>query len=207
MPPRPGPISAALPTATITTRPPGADLDTGGSAGMARCRTALVGIVALVAAACSAAPEAQPPPPEPHEITAALTEAMTVLEPDQVTMLRTGDRRRRIEYRRGAFASASAEHCSYEMNPCRALDDDAAADIDRIAAALDVGRTDFAGVDRVIYSSDGAVMQAEFHYYYLFGSEVFIYEPGYHLPPDEPGRERVYTAIDQNWYLATVDWL
>lgn len=166
--------------------------------------TPLIGFVLLLATACSDTRQSQPPPPEPHEIAAALTEAMTVLEPEQVTMLRNGDTCRRIEYRRGAFASASAEHCSYGMNPFQPLDDTATADIEHIARALDVGRTDFAGVD-VIYATDGTPTRAGFIYNYFMGQEVFVYEPGYRLPPDQPG-EQTHTAISHDWYLTSVNW-
>jgi hypothetical protein len=159
----------------------------------------------LLVAACSDTSQAQPPPPEPHDIAAALTDAMTALEPEQVTMLRTSDSCRRIEYRRGAFASASPEHCSYGMDPFHPLDDTAAADIERLANALDVGRTDFAGVDNVTYAADGTPTRAEFIYNYFLGQEVFVYAPGYRLPPDQPG-ERTHTALTQDWYLTSVNW-
>ena len=170
-------------------------------------KAVLVAAAVVLAARCWPTSDggAQPPPPEADEIAAALADAMVVLETDQVTRLLSTSSCQRIEYRRGAFASAWAERCSHGMSPFRPLDGNATADIERITGAFDVGRADFWGIDRVEFSPDGKLLRAEFKFAFFLGGEVFVYEPGYRLPPDQSG-QRWHAAIDQDWYQYRVDW-
>lgn len=164
-------------------------------------------VVCLGFAACSTSDEAETSPPGPGQVAALLTDRVAVVEADRVTVVRSPDNCQLLEYRGGTFANRSADWCVERLSaPWIAFDQEAKQDLERLVAALNVGRADFSGIDGVAYSDNGLLQRAEFEFSYDFGTEVFVYEPGYVLPVDDPQETR-YHAIDRDWYWVEVDWL
>ncbi|NNC91168.1 MAG: hypothetical protein HKN80_01615 [Acidimicrobiia bacterium] len=176
------------------------------SGAMRRLSRFLAVVVALAMPAACAGDDGAGGEPTPAQVAARLGQAVEAMERQQLSALVNRDNCRLIEYRGGTFSSHRSEWCiDYASSEPDPFTGTATDDFTSLTAALDVGRATFAALSDVAYSAEGKLNRATFTYFYSFGSELLVFDPGYRLPLDEPG-ERRHEAVDEDWYLVTVDW-
>lgn len=142
----------------------------------------------------------------PVEIATSLEEGFELMELLEVLVLVNREDCRLFEYRRGTFSPHSAEWClDYSGADPEPFTERATDEFDQLVASLDVGRARFSDLIDVEYSPDGKLTRATFEFFYNFGTELLVFDPGYRLPADKPG-ERWHEVVNADWYLVKVDW-
>lgn len=149
-----------------------------------------------------------PDPARQARDTQALRAVLPVLEELRVTgYVNNGGGCHEIEYSGGAFSNRVEDSCLHFLTKPGEFTPVATAAYDRVTAALEGSRVWV----RTLYAqsdADGKLTGYRFHLagWLLSSYFTYIYEPGYTLPEDWPGKV-TNTRIDSDWYYDRYDWL